>query len=81
MLSSGVLGLLFLKEALLEYRIRNGYFGTNRSEARELIEFLVKNSDDIDFTDGSGKLRRALEPENQRQPLEGSQPAQGGAIA
>lgn len=79
--SSGVLGLLFFKDALLEYRIRNGFFGTNRSEARDLIEYLASNSEDIDFTDGSGKLRRALEPEKQRQPLGDSQSAHDGADA
>jgi len=79
--SSGVLGLLFLRDALLEYRIRNGFFGTSRSEAKDLVEYLVSNSEDIDFTDGSGKLRRALEPEKQRQHLGDGRTAQDGAIA
>lgn len=58
------LGLLALKEAVVEYRIRSGLFGTTRSEARELIDFIVKNSDDIDFTDSNGNLRKALLPED-----------------
>lgn len=61
--SIAALGLLVLKEAVVEYRIRNGLFGTTRFEARELIDFIVKNSDDIDFTDSNGNLRKALLPE------------------
>ncbi len=57
--------LLFIsaKEKLIEYRIRKGLFGTNRTEARELIDFIIKNSDNLDFTDSNGNLRRALLPE------------------
>lgn len=54
---------LILKEQLLGYRIRKGLFGTNRTEARELIDFIIKNSDNLDFTDSNGNLRRALLPE------------------
>lgn len=53
-------GLIALKELLIEFRIRKGLFGTNSTEARELINFIIQNSKDIDFTDGDGKLRRAL---------------------
>ncbi len=55
--------LIAIKEQLLEYRIRKGLFGTNRTEARELIDFIIKNSDNLDFTDSNGNLRRALLPE------------------
>ncbi|MGO4469692.1 hypothetical protein AB4Z11_29485, partial [Pseudoduganella sp. RAF53_2] len=61
--SIAALGLLVLKEAVVQYRIRNGLFGTTSFEARELIDFIVKNSDDIDFTDGDGNLRKALLPQ------------------
>ena len=56
---------LFLIEKIIitEYRIRKGLFGTNRTEARELIDFIIKNSDNLDFTDSNGNLRRALLPE------------------
>ncbi len=54
---------LVLKEQLLGYRVRKGLFGTNRTEARELIDFIIKNSDNLDFTDSNGNLRRALLPE------------------
>ena len=64
--SIAVLGLLVLKETVVEYRIRNGLFGTTRSEARELIDFIVKHSDDIDFTDDGGNLRKVLLPEESK---------------
>lgn len=32
---------------LLNYRIKNGLFGTNDYEARELIEFIIQNNDKI----------------------------------
>ncbi|MGX9726057.1 MAG: hypothetical protein ACTFAK_01680 [Candidatus Electronema sp. VV] len=55
--------ILTVKELLTKYRIRKGLFGTNRAEARELIDFIIKNSDNLDFTDSNGNLRRALLPE------------------
>jgi hypothetical protein len=55
--------LILLKELVIEYRIRHGFFGTSQSEAREMIRFLIENSTDIDFTDSGGKLRRTLLPE------------------
>lgn len=56
-------GLIVLKETIVEFRIRKGWFGTNKYEAKALIDFLIKNSDDIDFTDGNGKLKRTLFPD------------------
>lgn len=58
-----VLGLIIIKESIVEFRIRKGWFGTNKIEAKALIDFLINNSDDIDFTDGNGKLKRTLFPE------------------
>ncbi len=55
-----ILALLIIKEVIIEYRIRNGLFGNNAHEAKDIIEFLVRNAQDIDFTDGKGKLRQVL---------------------
>lgn len=66
-----VVALIFLREAVLEYRVRNGIFGTTRAEARELIDFIVSNAKDIDFTDGSGGIRRALFPGTQKSGVPG----------
>ena len=54
--------LIVLKEGVLEFRIKNGLFGSNAYEARPMINFLLENAVDIDFTDGSGKPKRALLP-------------------
>ena len=58
-----ILALISLKEMLVEFRVRRGYFGTTRSEAKDLIAFMIANAKDIDFHDDSGALRRALIPQ------------------
>jgi hypothetical protein len=63
-----VLALILVKEALVEFRIRKGYFGTTRSEVKDLIAFMVANAKDIDFHDDSGALRKALIPYCDEQP-------------
>ncbi|MGB5684379.1 MAG: hypothetical protein WBM35_01105 [Candidatus Electrothrix sp.] len=65
-----VISLLIVKELVLEYRIRKGLFGTNRTEARALIEFIIKNSDDIDFNDINGNLLHALLPKDKPASVE-----------
>ncbi|MEM9276588.1 MAG: hypothetical protein AAGA80_27145, partial [Cyanobacteria bacterium P01_F01_bin.143] len=47
----GLISLLFLYLVVLNFRIRQGWYGGNESEAREIINFALRNSDDIDFTD------------------------------
>lgn len=71
------LTLLIIKEQLLEYRIRKGIFGTNRTEAKALIEFLIKNSEDIDFTDSNGNIRRVLLPKAELNPAKQPLPTFG----
>ncbi|RWX48247.1 hypothetical protein VT98_11713 [Candidatus Electrothrix communis] len=71
------LSLLIVKERLVEYRIRKGLFGTNRTETKALIDFIIKNSDDIDFNDSNGNLRRALLPEAEPATTEQTLPAFG----
>lgn len=72
-------GLIVLKETIVEFRIRKGWFGTNKYEAKVLINFLIKNSDDIDFTDGNGKLKRTLFPDT-TSSQEGVKPTEDGVI-
>ncbi len=55
--------VLITKEKMLGYRIHKGLFGTNRAEAKELIDFIIKKSNNLDFTDSNGNLRRTLLPE------------------
>ena len=53
----GLILILFLYLLVLNFRIRQGWYGGNESEAREIINFALKNSDDIDFTDNSQSKR------------------------
>ncbi len=57
-----MLSLILLKEMVVEYRVRNGYFGTTRSEVKDLLTFMIANSNDIDFHDDNGALRKVLLP-------------------
>lgn len=50
--------LIILKEEIVGFRIKKGIFGTNKYEAKELIEFLLNNSEDIDFHDDQGRSRK-----------------------
>jgi hypothetical protein len=50
-MSAGIL-LVTLKEQIVSYRVKKGIFGQNESEAREIIRFILNNSDNIDFADG-----------------------------
>lgn len=68
--------LLLYKEAILEFRIENGLFGSNAYEARTMIDFLLENAVKIDFTDGSGKPKRALLPEKLSEQASSVIPAQ-----
>ncbi|CAK8719089.1 hypothetical protein GKODMF_10655 [Candidatus Electrothrix gigas] len=72
-----LLSLSIVKERLVEYRIRKGFFGTNRTEAKALIEFIIKNSEDIDFTDSNGNIRRVLLPKAELNPAKQPLPTFG----
>ena len=55
--------LVLLRSWVINHRVTNGMFGTNEYEARELIDFIIRNSDNLDSTGPGGKGRRALLPE------------------
>lgn len=61
---ASTLFLISIKELIVEFRIKKGWFGTNKVEAKALIDFLIANSDEIDFTDNDGKLKRSLFPDS-----------------
>ncbi len=46
--------VLILKLYILSFRIKHGYYGNNRKEAIEIINFIISQSENIDFTDGDG---------------------------
>lgn len=56
-------GLLMLREAVIGFRVANGYFGNTESEVRDFVKFIMAHRSDIDFTDQGGKRRPSLIPE------------------
>ena len=67
-----ILILIIIKEYLIEFRIKKGWFGTNKDEVKTLIKFLVKNSENIDFTDDDGHLKEVFFPESSHKKHESS---------
>jgi hypothetical protein len=59
-LLTSVVMLAYVRSALIAYRISNGYFGSNRAEATDLISFIVNNTDDIDSSGGK-KMNKAYQ--------------------
>ena len=58
---------LCAKQFLLNYRIRRGYYGQNKEEAREIIDFITSEAEKQDFT-GGGNIRKIFpELENEEQ--------------
>ncbi|WP_213854071.1 hypothetical protein, partial [Escherichia coli] len=53
-----------MKEEVLTYRVRKGFFGRNVDEALQLIKFIHENIDDIN-NDGNGGSRRILNNKEQ----------------
>lgn len=69
--------ILLSGKLALEYRIVKGWYGNNEREAREIIEFIIKESSNIDFRDG-GKLKKILSDEDLEEiKLLGLQPVPG----
>ncbi|WP_181144443.1 hypothetical protein [Cronobacter sakazakii] len=54
------------KDQIVSYRVTRGYFGTNTSEALQLIKFIRENADRFDSNDGDGRRRKILNPEIKR---------------
>ena len=58
--------LITLETLIFNYRINRGWYGSSESEAREIVDFIVKNSEDIDFTDGNSP-KSIIKPEDIQQ--------------
>lgn len=54
-----VMLLLAIYNSSFDFRIGKGFYGNNEREAREIIMFILKESDNIDFTD-NGKLKKII---------------------
>lgn len=48
---------------LIEYRIRNGWYGKNEFESREIIEFILSHANKDDFNDSGGLKKIIPTPE------------------
>jgi hypothetical protein len=55
--------IILLDGMFLAYRVRRGFYGNNESEARELIAYILRNSDKLDDGDGSRRIFDPAEPE------------------
>lgn len=73
--STGILSIvcllllvLLINHKALDYRIRQGLYGTNEYEARELIHYILRNSDKEIFYDGGGQRQLFRQPEQNFQP-------------
>lgn len=62
-LSIVFLFLLIFKETLFIYRVRQGFLGSNRYEAIEIIKFILSESERIDFTDND-KSKKIISEED-----------------
>jgi len=53
------IAVLYTRKMIIEYRILKGFYGNNRYEARELIEFIEQNSEDWNLP-GGGSSKKAF---------------------
>lgn len=52
-----------IDKMLIEYRVKNGWYGTNEYEAREIISFIISHANKDDFNDSGGLKKVIPEPE------------------
>lgn len=55
---------LIVRSYFISFRISEGLYGTNANEAKELLKFILKHSDDIDFKDKEGGLKDIFKKED-----------------
>jgi hypothetical protein len=55
--------LLMLRSKIVSTRITAGVFGTNADEVKELINFMLSNYENINFTDDDGNIKKSFLPE------------------
>ncbi|WDE09579.1 hypothetical protein [Thalassomonas haliotis] len=58
-----LLVLINFRDEVMRYRIQMGYFGNNEHESRLIIQFVLDNQKNIDFTDG-GKGKKIISAED-----------------
>lgn len=55
---------LVLQRVVLIYRVRKGYYLNCEGEVRELINFVIENADEIDYTGDNGEIISARDIED-----------------
>lgn len=50
---------MHIDQKLIDYRVKNGWYGKNEFEAKEIIKFIISHSNKDDFND-SGGLKRVI---------------------
>ena len=51
--------ILSVYKFIVDFRVKNGFYGNNEREAREIIQFILEESQNIDFND-NGKLKKII---------------------
>lgn len=78
-----VISILFLgiqiDQKLIEYRVKNGWYGKNEFETREIIKFIISHANKDDFNDSGGLKKLIPEPELNKN--EDVKVVSGGVIA
>ena len=63
LISTTMVFFILLNGFIVNYRIQKGYYGSSDHEAREILDFILRNSDDLG---GSGKSEVFPKRENER---------------
>ena len=74
-----IAALLTCFELVLTYRVEKGYFGANKHEAIQLLQYIEKNKDDFD-SDGKGGFNRKIFNELKQSSDEMPSSIDGGVI-
>lgn len=45
---------IYMDQKLIEYRVKKGWYGRNRYEAKEIIDFIISHAEKQDFNDNDG---------------------------
>jgi hypothetical protein len=67
--------IVYLNQAIFQYRVKKGFYGTNDYEAREITEFIFINAKHIDFNDGDSVKR--ISPEAEKETRKSIVPKRG----
>ena len=58
----GAAFLVFFKQLIISYRVRNGFFGSSEYEVREFISYILREASHSDIYDDMGRPRKLVDP-------------------